>query len=79
MASKHDGGADYRSRRGRDSGQQTVNRFADAENVTELIYQLVGAGSGCWHGGTGQAVFDDGEAARVAEAGIDRLIELGWA
>jgi len=56
-----------------------ANRFDDAENVTELIYQLVGAGSTCWHGGTGSAVFNDGEAARVAEDGIDRLIALGWA
>ena len=56
-----------------------ANRFDRAENVTELVYQLVGAGSTCWHGGTGLAVFNDGEAKRVAEDGIDRLIELGWA
>jgi hypothetical protein len=50
--------------------------FHDAENVTELIYQLVGAGSMCWVGGTGAAVFDDANAKAVADAGIDRLIEL---
>lgn len=57
----------------------SVGRFDKAENVTELIYQLVGAGSTCWHGGTGDAVFNDREACEVAEDGINRLIELGWA
>lgn len=57
----------------------STNRFEKAENVTELIYQLVGAGSTCWHGGTGSAVFNDSEACKVAEDGIDRLISLGWA
>jgi hypothetical protein len=56
-----------------------ANRFDGVENVTELIYQLVGAGSTCWHGGTGSAVFDDQGATQVAEDGIDRLIALGWA
>lgn len=56
-----------------------MNRFKDAENVTELIYQLVGAGSTCWVGGTGQAEFNTTEAAQVAEDGIDQLIALGWA
>lgn len=52
--------------------------FSDAENVTELIYQLVGAGSTCWVGGTGSAVFDSDQAKEFADAGIERLIELGW-
>lgn len=56
-----------------------MNRFEKCENVTELIYQLVGAGSMCWHGGTGQAVFDEASAKIIAEDGIDRLITLGWA
>jgi hypothetical protein len=56
-----------------------ANPFESAENITELIYQLVGAGSTCWHGGTGSAVFDDVRAVQVAEDGIDRLITLGWA
>lgn len=56
-----------------------ANRFDDAENVTELIYQLVGAGSICWHGGTGNAVFNDQVARQVAEDGIDQIIALGWA
>lgn len=54
-------------------------KFSDAENITELVYQIVGAGSACWVGGTGQAEFDTTHAQAVAEAGIDRLIELGWA
>lgn len=53
--------------------------FAQAENVSDLIYMLVGAGSVCWVGGPGPAVFDDQAATAVAEGGIARLIELGWA
>lgn len=56
-----------------------ANRFADAQNVTELMYQVVGAGSTCWVGGTGSAVFDEKEAHEVADDGIERLVELGWA
>lgn len=56
-----------------------MSRFDDAENVTELIHQLVGAGSTCWVGGTGDAEFDTTQALEVADAGINRLIELGWA
>jgi hypothetical protein len=63
----------------RDPTEQVAPSFSNAENVTELIYQLVGAGSMCWHGGTGSAVFDDQSARQIAQAGIDRLIELGWA
>jgi hypothetical protein len=56
-----------------------LNRFADAENVTELMYQVVGAGSTCWVGGTGSIVFDSTQAKEVADDGIARLVELGWA
>ena len=59
--------------------ERKQNRFKDADNVSELIRQLVGAGSTCWVGGTGDAVFDATEAQAVAEDAIDRLIELGWA
>lgn len=52
--------------------------FQSADNVTELIYQLVGAGSVCWENPGGAGVFDNGLAKQVAEAGIERLIELGW-
>ena len=55
-----------------------VSRFADCENVTELIYQVVGAGSTCWVGGTGVIVFDSTQAKEVADDSIERLVELGW-
>jgi hypothetical protein len=55
------------------------NMFRGCENVTELVYQLVGAASTCWVDGTGDRVFDDADAKDVAEDGIARLIELGWA
>lgn len=51
--------------------------FSEAKNVTELMYQIVGAASMCWDNGTG--VFDDESAKKIADEGIDRLIELGWA
>lgn len=54
-------------------------RFSQADNVTELIYQLAGAASTCWVGGTGDRLFDSVGAVEVADAAIERLIELGWA
>jgi hypothetical protein len=64
--------------------ERSINRFADCENVNELIHQLVGAGSTCWveqwdkvEGK--QRVFDTDEAKAVADDGIERLMELGWA
>lgn len=51
------------------------NRFADC-GVEELIYQLVGAGSACWVGGTGDAVFDSAEALQVAGDGLERLSQI---
>lgn len=53
------------------------NRFREAENITELIYQMVGAASVCWVGGPGDKVFDDTAARETAEAGLARLAELG--
>lgn len=56
-----------------------TNRFQDAENVTQLVGQLIGAGSMCWVGGTGSASFDTDEAQRLTDEGVERLVELGWA
>lgn len=56
-----------------------MNRFHDADTVTELLGMLVGAGSTCWIGGTGHLEFDSTEASKVVDEGVDRLIELGWA
>lgn len=56
-----------------------TTRFSETDNVTELIYQLVGAASTCWVGGTGDHQFDSTQAVVVADAAIERLIELGWA
>lgn len=51
------------------------NRFADC-GIEELVYQLVGAGSTCWVGGTGDREFDSTAAAAVALDGLARLNEL---
>lgn len=55
------------------------NVFGEAQSVTELMYMLVGAASMCWVGGTGDAEFDTTRARDAADAGIERLIEMGWA
>lgn len=56
-----------------------AGRFTDAATVEQLVYQIVGAGSTCWQGGTGEAVFDDVLAREVAEDGLRRLRQLaGW-
>ena len=53
------------------------NMFAAAEDIPQLIHQLVGAGSTCWIGGTGDSEFWTAEARRVASHAIARLTELG--
>ena len=53
------------------------NMFAAAEDIPQLIHQLVGAGSTCWIGGTGDSEFWTDEARRVASHAITRLNELG--
>lgn len=53
------------------------NRFAEAEDIPQLIYQLVGAASTCWIGGTGDKEFWTAEARKVAGEAITRLNELG--
>jgi hypothetical protein len=56
-----------------------TNMFQECESVTELIYQLVGAGSTCWVDGLGDNEFDTDAAKTAADDAINRLIELGWA
>lgn len=52
--------------------------FAEARSAVELIAQVVGAGSMCWQGDLGDAVFDTEQAERIIIAAMDRLCELGW-
>lgn len=53
------------------------NMFAAAEDIPQLIHQLVGAGSTCWIGGTGDSEFWTAQAMKVAQDAITRLNELG--
>ena len=53
------------------------NMFAAAEDIPQLIHQLVGAGSTWWIGGTGDSEFWTAQARKVAEQAITRLNELG--
>lgn len=54
----------------------TSNRFARAETEDEVLGQMVGAGSTCWVGGTGDAEFDSTQAVQVIEHGAARLKEI---
>lgn len=56
-----------------------ANTFHDANSLTELIFQLAGATSMCWVGGTGSLEFDSARARELSDAAIERLIELAWA
>ena len=53
-----------------------LNIFADANSVDELLSLMVGAGSVCWVGGTGDLVFDSEMAIGVVAHGMARLEEL---
>lgn len=53
------------------------NMFAAAEDIPQLIHQLVGAGSTCWIGGTGDSEFWTAQAMKVTQDAITRLNELG--
>lgn len=55
--------------------QQPDNQFADC-GIEELVHQLVGAGSTCWVGGTGDREFDSAAAVEIASAGLRRLSEI---
>jgi len=57
----------------------STNRFKDAESLTELINQLVAAGSSCWAGGADAANFDTDQAQQIAAEAKERLAELGLA
>lgn len=59
-----------------------LNRFAEAPNVKSVITQAVAAGSVCWHGGTGDAVFDGETAEQIADDAMERIAQIigipGW-
>ena len=68
-------GARWLNDRPREPEVQRPNRFADAKNVTDLMYRVVGAA-----GARGNdQVFNVAAAIEIADQAIDRLIELGWA
>lgn len=52
------------------------NRFSDCESVDQVIRRAVGAGSTCWHGGTGQAEFDTAQAIRVSDEAFERVAQI---
>jgi hypothetical protein len=56
-----------------------TNMFQECENVTQLINQVIGAGSTCWVDSTGDNEFDTSTAQVISDDAVDRLIELGWA
>ncbi|MGK2880620.1 MAG: hypothetical protein ACSLE6_07425 [Mycobacterium sp.] len=52
------------------------NMFAGVESVSELLGQVVGAGSVCWENPGGAGVFDDGQARKVVADAEDQLAFL---
>lgn len=53
-----------------------LNRFAKAETEDEVLGMMVGAGSTCWVGGTGDIEFDSTQAVQVIEQGKARISEI---
>lgn len=53
----------------------TTSLFADADNLTEVLGQLVGAASMCWDD---DRVFMSERASWLVDIAVERLIELGW-
>jgi hypothetical protein len=43
----------------------------------QRVFQAVGEASGCWIGGTGDAVFDEAAAVRCADSLIEDLRAMG--
>jgi hypothetical protein len=52
------------------------NLFADAEDIPQVIHQLVGLSSVCWDSPP-TGVFDTAQAAKAAIHALNRLNELG--
>lgn len=67
-----------------DSMETVTNRFASAESVSELLGQMVGAGSTCWdeevtrEGNSirKERTFDSTQAIEIVDEGYARLKEL---
>lgn len=53
-----------------------TNRFADAKDVPEVVFQAIGAGSVCWVGGTGPLEFDSAKANAVGREAVARINEV---
>jgi hypothetical protein len=65
---------------GRDmTPEQLVQIKAALGTVTPgpWVFQAVGEASGCWIGGTGDAVFDEAAAVRCADSLIEDLRAMG--
>lgn len=52
------------------------NRFADAQDITAVVFQAIGAGSTCWVGGTGDLEFDSIEAKICGDHAVARINEI---
>lgn len=52
------------------------NRFADVDDISTLVYVLIGAGSSCWDNLPGAGVFESEVAAEMGREGVERMNEL---
>ena len=54
-----------------------MNRFFETSDPISTIHQMIGCASMCWENPSGAGVFDEAEALKIFEEGINRLREQG--
>ena len=54
------------------------NPFKDAQNVEQLLCQLVGSASMCWEHVDRAGVFQSDRALEFSKAALDRFLEFGY-
>lgn len=54
----------------------SANRFADCEDITQVVFQAVGAGSVCWENMSGTGIFQDDQARNVGDDAVARIHEI---
>ena len=60
------------------------NQFGDCTTVSQLMRQVVGAGSSCWiliknlETGVEERVFDDQRAIKISRDATARMAEINW-
>lgn len=53
-----------------------MNRFADVNDVQELMGQMIGAASTCWENLSSAGVFDSTKAKAILDEAVERLQQI---